>query len=75
MKNAFMGLGTGILCISQWVNSEQLLSVTISALTEQDWVVLQGNHAIMVETNPNSQKRTWFRLRMPLQGWEQTLCV
>ena len=48
MKNAFMGLGTGTLCISHWINSEQLLSVTISALIEQDWVVLQGNHAIMV---------------------------
>ena len=58
MKNAFMGLGTGTLCISHWINSEQLLSVTISALTEPDRVVLQGNHAIMVLTNPNSQKMT-----------------
>ena len=45
-----MGLGTGTLCISQWVSGfrvEYFLD-TISALTEPDWVVLQGNHASMV---------------------------
>ena len=34
--------------------------ITITALTERDCVVLQGNHAIMVYTNPNSQKMTLF---------------
>ena len=47
MKNIFIVLGTGTLCISQWVQSSNF-SDTISALTERDWVVLQGNLAIMV---------------------------
>ena len=47
MKNIFIVLGTGTLCISQLVQSSYF-SDTISALTERDWVVLQGNHAIMV---------------------------
>ena len=59
MQNVFIVLGTGTLCISQWVQSSYF-SDTISALTERDCVVLQGNHAIMVYTNPNSQKMTLF---------------
>ena len=45
MKNVFIVLGTGTLCVSQWVQSSYF-SDTISALTKRDWVVLQGNHAI-----------------------------
>ena len=47
MENVFIVLGTGTLCVNQWVQSSYF-SYTISALNEQDWVVLQGNHAIMV---------------------------
>ena len=47
MKNVFIVLETGTLCISQWVQSSYF-SDTISALTERDWIVSQGNHAIMV---------------------------
>ena len=47
MQNVFIELGTGTLFISQWLQSSYFLD-TISALTERDWVVLQGNHAIMV---------------------------
>ena len=47
MKNVFIVLGTGTLCISQWVQSNYF-SDTISALNERDGVFLQGNHAIMV---------------------------
>ena len=43
MKNAFIVLGTDTLCISQW----KYFSDTIFSLTEPDWVVLHGNHAIM----------------------------
>ena len=46
MQNVFIVLGTGTLCISQWVQ-RSYFSDTISAITEPDWVVLQGNHAIM----------------------------
>ena len=59
MQNVFIVLGTGTLCISQWVHGSYF-SDTISALTERDCVVLQGNHANMVYTNPNSQKMTLF---------------
>ena len=48
MQNAFTGLGTGILCIGNGLIQSSYFSVTISALTKPDWVVLQGNHAIMV---------------------------
>ena len=37
MKNVFIVLGTGTLCISQWLQSSYF-SDTISALTERDWV-------------------------------------
>ena len=47
MKNIFIVLGTGTLCISQWVQ-RSYFSDTISALAEPDCVVLQGNHVIMV---------------------------
>ena len=47
MQNVFIVLGTGTLCISQWVHGSYF-SDTISALTERDGVFLQGNHAVMV---------------------------
>ena len=47
MQNVFLVLGTGTLCISQWVHGIYF-SDTISALTERDGVFLQGNHAVMV---------------------------
>ena len=59
MQNTFIGLGTGTLCISQWVQCSYF-SGTISALTEPGWVVIQVNLAIMVKSNPKSQKMTLF---------------
>ena len=57
MQIPFIGLGTGTLCVSKWFQS-RILWVAISALTEPDWVILKGNHAIMGLINPNSQKMT-----------------
>ena len=48
MQNASIGLGTGTLCIGNGLIQSSYFSVTISALTKPDCVVLQGNHAIMV---------------------------
>ena len=45
---SFIGLGTGTLCIGNGLIQSSYFSVTISALTEPDWVVLKGNHAITV---------------------------
>ena len=56
MQNASIGLGTGTLCIGNGLIQSSYFSVTISALTEPDWAVLQANHAIMVTSNPKSQK-------------------
>ena len=66
MQNAFIGLGTGILCIGNGLIQSSNFSVTISALTGPDWVVLQGNHAIMVYIKSNSQKMTSVYMQNPL---------
>ena len=57
---SFIGVGTDTLCIGNGLIQSSYFSVTISALTEPDWVVLQGNHDIMVKGNPKSLKMSSF---------------